>query len=190
MVISTNATVSLRRWPAYAGLAVAVAFVAYFVVSLTVDGSESYEPGPAATGLLDSFERQGLEVSLDDEQLRCVDDAAEGIDPALLADSDLDPLGGESDDPALAALGGFVMDECMTKANRVGILSLQMAGGALTAEQAECLSGEVDDAVVEAGGYAAMIEGDPAAQAAVSGAMMGALDACNVSMADLMSTGG
>ena len=190
VIIDTNATVKVRRWPLYAGMAVAAAFAAYFVVSLTVGSSESYEPGPAATELLDALERQDLEASLNDEQLRCVDDAAVGIDPEQLAGAALDPLSGESDDPALAAFGGTVMDDCLTKANRVEILSLQLVGGALTEEQAACLSGEVDDVVTDAGGYTAMLEGDPTVQGAVSGALMGALEACEVSMADLMATGG
>lgn len=183
VILDTNAEVKKSRLPIVIGAVVVVALVA-FVVWFATRSDEKYKPGPAAQGLLDGLDREGIDVNLSDSSLKCVDDTLEGVDPALFADS-VDPLGGEdssSDDPETNRLIGKMFDDCLPRDARVALFADgMMQDGSATEDQATCAAESLDDAIVNGGGYENMMS-DPESMIGMVFGMFAELEKCGINL--------
>ncbi|MDO8390454.1 MAG: hypothetical protein Q7V57_08200 [Actinomycetota bacterium] len=182
VVIDSNATVKKSRLPIFAAAAVVVALVAFTVVYFVTNDTEDYKPGPVATGVLRSLETSGAEIELTSDQLRCIDDAGKGIDPATFDDPDWQPLD-DTSDADMAAFVGTMMDDCLTQTNRIdAYASSFVADGSGTPEASKCAAEKMDEAIMSAGGYTVLLsEGQDALLAVIFG-LMGAMAECGISM--------
>lgn len=188
VVLDANASVAVRRWPQYVAILVAAAFAAYFVLSLVVGSDdESYTPGPAALAVEREFERNAPNHTIGVDELRCVDELAADLDTAQLDTAIGGALNGEVDDPELVAFSSALMDDCLQPSSRQAVLVGQMQmDGTLSSEQAACLATIVDEAIVDAGGYAQLYDDPTSVGAATTAAIFSSLETCGVTMADLM----
>lgn len=183
VVIDSNATVKKSRLPIFAAAAVVVALVAFTVVYFVTKDSGEYKPGPVAQSMLDSLQSEGIEIELSDDELKCIDREGEGIDPELIANGTLDTIDA-TENPELAAFAGKVYDKCFERASRIDLFAAGMvADGSGTPEQAQCAAAALDDAVMDAGGFEALLgdEGGEQLMGLVFG-LMGAMAECGIEM--------
>jgi hypothetical protein len=181
VVIDRDAKVAISKRPLFLAIAGVVAFAAFTVVWFAAQ--EDYEPGPAAKAFLASFAEKDVDVDPDDDELRCIDDIAGDLDPTFFTDGGLDVLGGAEVDDAQKAYAVKVLDDCLRKPSRVALLATGMSeDGSLDREQQTCLAGKVDDAVMESGGYAMLIDMDESSDAAgeLVSVIFSSMGACNV----------
>ena len=190
VVVDERATVHVSKWPIWVAILAVVAFVGFTVVWFVTNEEDSYTPGPMAGAFLDGIDQQGFDVEVRDDALRCIDDNAGDLDPAVIFGdgSDLDPLASNvepgSDESAFL---GTMFDECLDHTERVALLTESLMTDApedVTREQGECIAGALDDAFVDAGGYSPIFEDPQAAMAVVFG-MLGAFQDCGVDMSSL-----
>jgi hypothetical protein len=181
IVIDPNATVKKSRWGVIVAVVVVLAFVAFSVVWFaTRDSSDGYKAGPAAQALLDSMHSADINVPLSGKELKCIDELYAGVDLALLRDQTFDPM--NSDDPELAALGGKLFDDCLERQTRIDILAAGMTQDeSATAEQKQCAGKVVDDAILGAGGYVALMADDSAFSTIVMG-LFASLAGCGLDL--------
>lgn len=178
VVLDTNATVKSSRIAVIMATVAVFAFVAFSVVWFaTRDG---YEPGPAASALLDSLERQEVDVELSDAELECVDEVMEGVDPSVFSDNPVDPLSVDPNDPEAAAQAGRMFDECFVQQTRIAVFAAGMTSdGTTTPEQADCAAKVFDDAIMGAGGYGEFLSGSEEMMGMMFG-LFGALEECGI----------
>lgn len=156
VVLDTNAQVSISRRPMYLAIAAVVAFAAFTVVWFAAQ--DDYEPGPAAKSFLAALADRDVAADPGDDELQCIDDSADGIDPSVFAESWFEVFGAANVDGTPKAFVVKVLDDCLSRSSRVALLSAGMGGdGSLSGEQEACLAEKVDDAVIERGGYAALM---------------------------------
>ncbi|MEQ1700103.1 MAG: hypothetical protein ABMA25_08335 [Ilumatobacteraceae bacterium] len=189
VVIDRNAQVAVSRRPMYVAIAAVVAFAAFTVVWFAA--RDEYEPGPAAKSFLSALADSGVAADPEDDELQCIDDSADGLDPSFFADGGLDVLGGEQVDEAQQAFAIKVLDECLNQPSRVALLASGMSeDGSLNSEQATCLAGKMDDAIVGNGGYASLIEMGDSSEAAgeLVSVIFSSMATCNIDFGQM--TGG
>jgi len=183
VVVNANATVKKSRLGIIAAAVVVLGLVAFSVVYFaTRDSDDDYQPGPVAQAMLDSMAEEGVAPQLSGSQLRCVDDAGKGIDPAMISGGALDTLDLEQD-PEMAAFVGAVYDDCFDRDTRIDLFAAGMvADGSGTAEAAQCAATALDDAVLKAGGYTEMFSGSGEALMSLVFGMIGTMAECGIEM--------
>lgn len=188
VVIDRDAKVAISKRPVYLAIAAVVAFVAFTVVWFAVQ--EDYEPGVVAKSFLAQIEEKGIDADPTDDELRCIDDSAEGMAPTFFTDGGLDVLDGTDTSDATTAYAVKVLDECMSKPTRVAFLAAGMAeDGSMNAEQATCLAGKLDDVVVESGGYATIIGSEtPQAATALFSVIFTGMAECGIDLTQMMGS--
>lgn len=189
VVIDRDAKVAISKRPLFLAIAAVVAFVAFTVVWFAVQ--EDYEPGVVAKSFLAQIEQHGIDADPTDDELRCIDDSAEGIDPTFFTEGGVDVLDGVDVGEAETAFAVKVLDVCMRKPTRVALLASGMAeDGTLDAEQATCLAGKLDDVVVEQGGYATLIGAEDSPEAATSmlSVIFTGMGECGIDLTDMMGS--
>ncbi len=180
VVVDTNAMVKKSRPGVIIAVLAVVAFVAFSVVWFAT--RDSYQPGPAARAVVQGMDEAGIDASLSDEQLRCIDEAYGDIAPELAEEGGFDPLNSMGDDPEMDRLTGRVLDDCFDKDTRVAAMAASMvADGSATEEQADCAATALDDAFVDAGGYEATFSDSDALMGMAFG-LLGALGECGIDM--------
>lgn len=191
VVIDSNASVKVPKLPQLVGGVVAAVFVVYFVLALALGGPDAYEPGPAAAAMQTALDRLESDRDLTNDEMRCLDDAAAGIDPALIERGAVDPLSVTSMDvdPEVAAFRIAALDECLASESRVALLVASMSEGSeIPADQAECVSVQIDEAIMAAGGYAELERDPEGSMGMVMGVLMPALAECGADLSDLMGS--
>lgn len=184
VVVDTNAVVKVSKRPVFIAVAVVLAFVAFTVVWFATRSSDDYQPGRVAQGFLDAIDRSGAHATPSAAELRCIDDAGQGIDASIFEADDLNLMGGATtNDPRLQEFAGKVFDDCLTKASRVALLASGLTqGGDVTGEQAECLATKWDDAFVAGGGYKKAFGAGENGLSSMMLAVFGAMGECGIDM--------
>ena len=158
VVMDTNAKVARRRWPAVLAAVLVLAFVVYSVVWF-VTRDDDYTAGPVAQAWLDNLAGSGQQVDTSSYDLACIDDAGTDLDPLDITDAEFDLISSLGE-PAFDAFAIEVYDRCLTRTQRVDLLTASLLDSEETIEPevATCLSEALDDLVGEAGGWQPVIE--------------------------------
>lgn len=201
VVIETNSKVAMPKWHIYTALGVVAALVVFTVVWFVANKEEDYTPGPWSQALLDAGEEQGFAFDFPNSELKCIDEAgarydidpeeffAEGTDPLDTVDPFSEP------DEAQTEFTVTMFDDCLSRASRVDLFAQSFRadsgedGMDVTDEQAECVGAALDDTIVDAGGYRALMEDPENAMGIVFG-LFSALEGCGIEMSDMMGMGG
>lgn len=180
VVLDTNATVKKSRLGVIVAVVAVVAFVGFSVAWFAT--REDYTPGPAAQAVLKGMEEAGVDIELSDDQLRCIDDLAEGIDPAVFETNGIDPMNSIGEDAEYDRIAGRMLDDCFDKATRVALFGASLvADGTATEEQADCAGTALDDAFLDAGGYEATFT-EPDQMMGLFFGLFGAMSACGIDL--------
>lgn len=187
VVIDSDASLPPTNRGAIVAIVVGVLLVGAFVVWLVAAGGEDdYEPGPVAQAFVKGFEESGIDAELSGDELQCIDEAGEGLDPTLFESEALDVLG-EMPDPETIEAVGTMFDDCLHKETRVAMFTSSLTEeGDLDEEQASCIAEKIDDAFMEAGGYSQLLAGGEGEMGDVVFSMFGAFGECGVELGDMM----
>lgn len=190
VVIETNSRVSVPKWPLWTALAAVVALAAFTAIWFVTRKDEAYRPGPVVLALQESAAENDLDLVFSPTEARCIDKAAadnEITAEMIDAGGGLDVLSDEVVEDGQKVFMGTMFDVCMTRESRASVLAQGISeDSVLDSDQAECLGGALDDAIVENGGYAKFFE-NPDEAMGVMTALFGALEDCGIQFEDLMS---
>jgi hypothetical protein len=187
VVVDTNAKVKVPHTGILVAAVVAVALVAFSGVWFAVHDNNSYEPGEFAKGMMASVEQSGADVQFSDDELRCVDDAGKGLDPALFDGASMDMVGGLGANQDAMASIGRVMD-CITGEHRVAISVASLLESGFSDDEAAimCLAEAEDAAFVDAGGYEAVLSSPQGGMTELMSSVFGAITECGIDPMDMM----
>lgn len=190
VVLDTNAKVSISRRPVYLAIAAVVAFVAFTVVWFAVTAKDDYRPGPLANGFVASLKEHDLDVDMQDDELRCIDEKGTAVADDYFESESFDPLAETVGGEAEQAFGVVLLDECLERPSRIALLAGSMAeDGSIEPDQASCLAGKIDDFIVESGGYGLLADGSMDSASVASdlfGVMFGGMAECGIDLTEMM----
>lgn len=189
VVIETNSRVSVPKWPLWTALAAVVALAAFTAIWFVTRKDETYRPGPVVLALQESAAENDLNLVFSPSEARCIDKAAADnkVTAEMIENGGLDVLSDVVVEDDQKAFMGTMFDVCMTRESRSSVLAQGISeDSGLDSDQATCLGGALDDAIVENGGYAKFFD-NPEEAMGVMTALFGALEECGIEFEDLMS---
>jgi hypothetical protein len=155
VVLDTNAKVSKSHLPLIIAGVLVVAFAAYSVVWFATRDA-AYQPGPAATAVVQGLSNADLGVEFSGGELKCIDTTFAGADLTELAGA-YDPFGVDLSEDLLDRT--FTMfDDCLEQASRLDLLTASLKASDLgTDDQRRCAAEKYDALVLDNGGYHAVM---------------------------------
>lgn len=157
VVLDTNAKVKRSHLPFTIAGVLVVAFAAYSVVWFATR-DDAYQPGPAASAVVQGLSNADLALELSGTELKCIDTTFAGADLTELAGA-YDPFGIDLSEDLLDRT--FTMfDDCLERSSRLDLLAASLKASDLgTDDQRRCAAEKYDALVLDNGGYHTVMVG-------------------------------